>query len=301
MFIRTVFIDANFEGANLRNATFSGSILRGSNFTASDMQHSSLNECDLLEARFERADLRHASLYLARAIGTSFKDATMECADLTAATFVNANLRGATLRACRAYGVATWDLDLAGADQRDIVVVPKGSNLTVDDLEVGQFIYLLLKNARLRAIIDTITSRVVLILGRFTPDRKGVLDAIREKLRGHNYCPIMFDFDTPNSRDTQETVSTLAHLARFIIADLTEPRSIPQELTAIVQALPSVPIQPLLLKGQEPWGMFDHMRKFPWVLPVHEYGSPEQLLTDLDYYVIGPAETWLSKRTQTIA
>jgi hypothetical protein len=50
-------------------------------------------------------------------------------------------------------------------------------------IDVAQFIYLLLKNKNVRHIIDTITSKVVLILGRFTPDRKPVLEAIREELR----------------------------------------------------------------------------------------------------------------------
>jgi hypothetical protein len=48
--------------------------------------------------------------------------------------------------------------------------------ITVDDLEVAQFVYLLLNNAKIRSAI------VVLILGRFTDDRKSVLDALRDEL-----------------------------------------------------------------------------------------------------------------------
>src|SRR5260370_28328420 len=95
----------------------------------------------------------------------------------------------------------------------------------------------------------------VIIRGRFTPERKAILETIREKLRQHNYLPILFDFEMPQSRDITETVSTLARLSRFIIADLTDPRSIPQELAFIVPHLPSVPLQPLLLSYQREYAM----------------------------------------------
>jgi hypothetical protein len=57
--------------------------------------------------------------------------------------------------------------------------------------------YLLLHNQKIRDVIDTITSKVVLILGRFTPERKEVLDASRDELRKRDYLPVLFDFDKP--------------------------------------------------------------------------------------------------------
>jgi hypothetical protein len=150
---------------------------------------------------------------------------------------------------------------------------------------------LLLHNEKIREIIDTIMSKAVLILGRFTPERKQILDAIREELRRQNYCPVVFDFETPASRDTHETVATLARMARFVIADITDPRSIPQELVSVVESLPSVPVQPLLASGHEPWGMFDHIKRYPWVLTVHTYEGQHSLLSSIAANIIEPVES----------
>jgi hypothetical protein len=101
---------------------------------------------------------------------------------------------------------------------------------------------------------------------------------------------VLFDFPEPRSRDVDETVATLAHLARFIVADLTEPRSIPHELRGIVPEL-AVPIQPLLLEGEEgEYGMFVSLRKYHRVLETHRYADEFSLLGDLEEKVIAPAE-----------
>jgi hypothetical protein len=162
--------------------------------------------------------------------------------------------------------------------------------ITVDNLEVAQFIYLLLHNQKIRDVIDTITSKAVLILGRFTDERKAVLDALREELRKRDYLPILFDFEKPRSRDTDETITLLARMARFVVADISDAKSVLQELRAIVPDLPSVPVQPVILATQEEPGMFDFYRKFQWFLDVHRYASQEQLIADLGEKVIRPAE-----------
>ena len=87
--------------------------------------------------------------------------------------------------------------------------------ITVDNLKIAQFIYLLLDNAEIRDVINTLTTKSALILGRFTPERKTILNAIRHELRKHDYVPLLFDFDAPISRDITETVTTLAPLARL--------------------------------------------------------------------------------------
>jgi hypothetical protein len=168
--------------------------------------------------------------------------------------------------------------------------------VTVDSLEVAQFVYLLLSSAKIRQAIDTITAKVVLILGRFTPERLSVLHKIREALRMRDYLPLLFDFAGPTSRDLTETISTLAHLARFVVVDLTDARSIPQELMAIVPNLPSVPIVPLLAASQTEYSMFEHFRRYPWVLDTVLYPNEESLLELLDSRVISAAEALMNTR-----
>src|SRR5204862_2803364 len=126
-----------------------------------------------------------------------------------------------------------------------------------------------------------LSSKVVLMLGRFTGERKAVLGALGEELGQRDYLPILFDFEKPAGRDITGTVSLLARMARFVLADVTDAKSIPQELGVIVPDLPSVPVQPLLLEGSDEYSMFEHFRRYPWVLKPYRYRSQEQLITTL--------------------
>ena len=238
------------------------------------------------------ADLSGADLFEANLSGANLSSADLSQANLIRSAFVQTNLQRATLESCRVYGISAWGVNLEGAKQRNLNISDyrEYPTIRVDNLEVAQFIYLLLNNERIRQVIDTITSKVVLILGRFTLERKAVLDTIRDALRQRGYLPVIFDFDGLTSRDLTETISTLAHMARFIIADITEAKSIPQELQAIVPNLPSVPVQPLLLTTDREYVMFEHFRSYPWVLETYYYANLNEILASIEDKVISPAE-----------
>lgn len=50
-------------------------------------------------------------------------------------------------------------------------------------------------------------------------------------------------------------------------------------------------VQPLLLASQCEYGMFEHLRRFPWVLEPLLYNDVEGLLVMLEERVIAPAES----------
>jgi hypothetical protein len=246
---------------------------------------------DLRGMNLSFANLSGANLNGQVLNGANLEGADLTGADLSHAHLVDVNLRSARLNGCLVYGISTWNVDLTHAGQTNIVITNSSeSTITVDNLDVAQFIYLIINNKKIRDVIDTITSKVVLILGRFTPERKSVLDAIREALRQRGYLPILFDFDKPDSRDITETVSTLAHLARFIIADITDAKSIPQELQLVVPDLPSVPVQPILLATSSEYGMFEHFKRYPWVLSPFLYEDLQHCLNGLSDKIISPCE-----------
>lgn len=288
---------ANLSGVNLRGANLSGAVLEGANLVKASLYEANLVKAnlwganllgaDLVKANLSEAFLWDANLMIADLSGAKLHNASMERANL-----VETNLKKTDLTNCRIYGISAWNVKLDKDTKQSGFVITKCEEptITVDDIEVAQFIHLILRNEKIRNVIDAITTKVVLILGRFTPKRKAILDAIKEKLRKHGYIPVLFDFEKPASKDIHETVITLANLAKFVIADITSPKSIPQELTSIVKDNPSLPVKPIIKKGSEPWRMFGHIKRYPWVLDVHEYKDLEDLISSLEKEVIIPAE-----------
>jgi uncharacterized protein YjbI with pentapeptide repeats len=288
--------NANLANTNLARANLSGISLAGANLFKANLAHTNLDQACLVGANLTGANFAGARLTSSNLTGANLRDAHLCDADLTGAWLNEAILVDTTmirtnLTACHVYGISAWNLKTNGAQQQDLIITKREEpTITVDNLEMAQFVYLLLNNERIREVIDSITSKVVLILGRFTTDRKIVLDMLRNELRHRDYLPILFDFEKPASRDLTETISTLAHMSRFIIADLTDARSIPQELHRLIPDLPSVPVQPILLASQHEYAMFEHFRRYPWVLDEFLYADATELLAALFERVIQPAE-----------
>jgi hypothetical protein len=263
--------------ARLHRANFSGATLIETNFSGADLNGANLNLANLTRANLSEADLTGANLTRA---------------NLTAASLIRTTLSGASLSGASVYGVSAWSLDLSQVrDQANLRITPNEEpDITVDNLEVAQFVYLLLHNQKIRDVLDTIGSRGVLILGRFTPDRKAVLDAIREKLRQLGFVPMMFDFEKPTQMDFTETVKTLAGLSRFVIADITNPRSSPLELQATMPDY-MIPFVPIIQMREKPFTMFRDLKsKYgDWVLDVLEYDTPSSLIAVFENAVVAPA------------
>jgi uncharacterized protein YjbI with pentapeptide repeats len=283
--------DADLHGADLSEAKLHRVNLSKANLSGADLREASLRGANLSGANLSGANMFRADLFKADLVEGDLCGANLIGANLTGANLVEADFANANLTSCYIYGVSAWKLKLDGAQQKDLVITALGeATITVDNIEVAQFVYLLLHNQKIRDVIETITSKAVLILGRFTVERKAVLDTLREELRNRGYLPILFDFEGSVNRSTDETITLLARMARFVIADVSDAKSVLQELRGIVPNLPSVPVQPIIVSTQDEPGMFDYYRPYPWFLKTYRYATTHQLITDLSERVIRPAE-----------
>lgn len=277
-------------GADLREATLSNAYLRQSDLRGADLRGALLADADLSLADLGGTDLRGADLGGAFLRDADLTRADLSGADLSEATLVRTDLRHAVLTGCCVYGISAWDLQLQNVkDQSGLVITPWDQPaITVDNLEVAQFVYLLLNNQKIRDVIDTIGKKGVLILGRFTPERKAVLDGIRKRLRDLGFVPMMFDFEKPTEADFTGTIRILAGMSRFIIADITNPRSSPLELREILPNY-AIPFVPIIDENEKPFAMFADLRKYPWLLPLRKYDSADGLVRALKNAVVVPA------------
>jgi uncharacterized protein YjbI with pentapeptide repeats len=296
---------ANLGNAKLMNADLHRAVLREADLSGADLFEADLFEADLSGANLRHANLRHANLFLANLSGADLFEADLSGADLHRANLREANLReanlknsilvetdltGAILTRCSVYGASVWNVELEGATQDSLIITPKGEpTITIDNLKVAQFIYLLLDNQELRNVLNSVTERGVLLLGRFSDGGLEMLQSIAAELRKMKYLPMLFDFDRPDNRDYTETVKTLVGLSRFVIVDLSGP-SVPQELYATVPHF-KIPFVPIIEASRKPYSMAVDLLEYPWVVrPPITFTTTEELLEQLPTKVIAPAE-----------
>lgn len=275
-----ILTEANLSQVNLSKAKLIGVTARGAHFV-----HSIMTGTQLQGADCSRADLSYARFLDANLSGTIFQES-----DLTGASLISVDVSGASFSGARVFGLSAWNLAGVPKSMNALIITPEGEpTVIVDDLEVAQFIYLLLKHENLRRVLNSVTERGVLLLGRFGGGGIEILQAIARRLRDLKYLPMIFDFQRPDSRNYTETVKTLTGLSRFVIVDLSGP-SVPQELYATVPHY-KIPFVPIIEKGARPYAMFADILEYDWVLkPIVEFDSIDALLKVLPAQVIEPAE-----------
>lgn len=290
----------NLTGAQLSKANLSGAqlyeaYLNIANLSQANFSNVLLEGADLSNANFSNANLEGANLSKANLSKTNFEGADLLRAKLEGSIFLETNLMNANLENAKIYGVSAWDIKVEGLKQKNLIISKDNEPIiTVDNIEVAQFIYLMLNNKKIRDVIGTIANKGVLILGRFTTNRKPILDAIREKLRELDYLPIMFDFEKAEERDFTETIKILAGMAKFVIADITNPSSSPLELQATIPDY-KIPFLPIIQKGEQPFAMFKNLQKFPWVLELLKYPDLNTLMSKFKPAIIDRAEKHLKE------
>ena len=279
--------EANLSGItlrriDLRDANLSGATLRDTNLTESDFCHSKL----------AGVNLRGANLFRADFFGADLSRADLTGANLEYSVLVETDINQAVLEGCRIYGISVWNLKNTPRLSSNLLIrCPDESTIAVENLEVAQFIYLIFDNSKIRGAINSMSSKVVLILGRFTEERKKILKAIHKALYAYEYLPVMFDFVKPDSQDFIEPVTTLAHLSRFVIADVTDARIVIEELDQIVRNI-SVPVKPILLEGSgdEPVTLYNLRKNHFSLLSTYHYEDCDSLVSNLKSHVIEEAE-----------
>lgn len=271
------FVDCSLAGHRLRRCSF-----ERTNFKRCSLASAELGSVNLEGATFENCDLREANLRDARLRGATFRGC-----DLTGAIWAEADIDGAVVERSEIYGMSLWGTRGELADARALRLTKPGQEtaLEIDGLHIGVFVVSLLDGNGVRELVDGLSSTLVLVLGRFSPEHKQTLNEIRSGLRSLGYSAIVFDTNAPRHRDTSETVSILAKLSRFVIADLTEPKSAPYELQQFV-ADGHTPLQ-VVTRGEPPFSMLSDLEKYPWVLPARQFDDGAELMAALPELVAG--------------
>lgn len=282
---------ADLSHADLRSTELWDANLIDADLTSADLREASLTGANLNCADLRGADLRQADMSFADLRQANLSGAKLNGANLQNARLVDADLTGANLDECRVYGISAWNLKVDEETKQSNLIItrPYEAKVTVGDIEIAQFIYLLLNRKKIRNALHTITSKAVLLLGRFSEERKEILEALADELRKYNLVPIIFDFERSTDRDFTETIKILAGLSLFVIVDITKPRSVSQELTAVVPDY-QIPFVPILNEDEEAYSMFADFKKYDWVLkPILTYRTKELLTTNFRTLILDRA------------
>jgi hypothetical protein len=281
---------ANFSHSILSNADFTLSVLIGANFSHSDLIETTFSSANLFDAEFINANLTNSSFWGATLNGANLSGAKLIGTNLKNANLVDCILHDSILMDCKVYGISAWNIQTNSATvQSNLIITRKHERvISIDNIKMAQFVYLILNNLEIRDMINTMTGKAVLILGRFG-ERKVLLECISDELKKRNYVPIKFDFDRPLDRNMRETVQTLASLCKFVIADLSFPQSTPLESLAVFYNL-RLPFVPLIETGQKPFSMFSDFGIEIGYIPPVVFRDAEHIKAIIDQQILIPAE-----------
>ena len=266
-----------FQLATIRETSFKNALCSGSNFSCKRMEHVSFQSATMKDCIFAGVSMSYVD----------FTDA-----DISGAIFKICDIRSSKFVSCIIVGTLFWDCTRLISKYDNVqenLILKESPIISLNRIETAQFMSMI-EQERVDEIITEVTSKAVLILGRFSDPHKTILDALRIRLKELNWVPVIFDFEMTDTRDVTETITLLARLSKFIIADLTDAKSAQQEVAAIAPHI-AVPIVPIIKGEEDVFSMFRDYWKYEWVLEEFRYDDLDHLLSNLQDQIISIAES----------
>lgn len=250
------FKEANLNGANLMGAYLYSANLRGAKLNGATLLETDLVGADLREAELNRTNFMRADLG-----GIDLRRTKMNRALLRNCIINQANLSGADLTGTYIYGISAWDIKTDENTIMKNLVISENPLITVDDIEIAQFIHLILNNKKISNIITSMRTKCVLILGSFDDDSMPILNKLTEILPEYNLVPIIFYFKAPKEHSLMETVRTMALLSKFVIVDLSKRSGQLYEIANLVNNI-KVPYVTIAVEGTKVSGILEDLHDY---------------------------------------
>ena len=135
--------------------------------------------------------------------------------------------------------------------------------MTVDDIEIAQFIYTIVDNQKISKMIDSMRTKTVLILSSFDDSSKITVTALKDSIRNHGLIPLLFTFQKPKHKGLMGTVRTMAELSAFVIIDES---IFANQIFEISNLIPSVrvPFARIAREGSKKISMDDEAKHLYW-------------------------------------
>ena len=133
------YINCSFDGSTIQYADLVDAYFSSCSFKKTKMRVTKIGSATFYNCKFEDADLSYCS-----AEETSFSNSKLINTKLENIRFVSNDFSDANLVGCSIYGISSWDLNLNNSVQKDLIITKKEQpEITVDNIELAQFLYLI--------------------------------------------------------------------------------------------------------------------------------------------------------------
>jgi uncharacterized protein YjbI with pentapeptide repeats len=290
-----IFRDAVLDGVSMKSTRVSFSQFEGIKINSkANLNGIVFEKTPLVGARLEVVDLAESSFRSVDLRNTLWREVNLDLS-----SFYDVDCDGAELENCHVFGMRICCVRGTPSRQRRITCSALGQPpLLIEDFKLAPFIHELDRDEATGRLIETLATKLVLLLGRFKAGPKELLDRLFAAFRRRGYIPAIIDFKCAGSHSWDEVMLSVAMCAHFVVVDMTDAHAAFAEVPYIL-ASRAVPIKPLIAIGAAEPSQFGGLRRrFAHLLPLFTYDSPESLIDNIDAAVIAPCEAELERLRQ---